>query len=211
MHIRIAIADDHPMVIRGIQNMLLDYPHIAIEDVYINGDELKKGIERRQPDVLLLDLNMPIINGDELLPVIVKKYPCVNVLVLTNIDKAFQIAQVLSMGALGYLLKSTEQSILVAAIDSVYMGKQFVDASLKELLSETMSKAKKKNLLPTISKREKEILQLILQEHTNQEIADQLFLSFRTVETYRLSLMAKMNVRNTAGLVKMAIELGLGK
>ncbi|WP_118975970.1 response regulator [Taibaiella koreensis] len=204
---QIAIADDHPMVIKGIQNMLRDYPHISIGQVYENGKQLMDGLKQQQPDVLLLDIHMPYANGNTLMPQIIGLYPALSVLVLTNVEQPYQVKQMMEQGALGYLLKSTDQETLVAALTKVYAGKQYIDALLKAPLQAHIIAERKKALtLPSLSRREKEVLQLIVAGSTNQEIAATLFLGQRTVETYRLNLMAKLAVKNTASLVRKAIE-----
>jgi len=206
-HIRIAIADDHPMVIRGIRNMLDDYPEIKIIRTFSDGKELLLGLQAEQPDVLLLDLHMPQIGGDMLLPEITATYPAVAVLVLTNVEQPVTVQQILDAGAAGYLLKSTDQQTLIEAIGSVNAGKQFIDRQLREpLLAHVITEKKRKAAIPPLSRREKEMLKLIVEGMTSQEIADKLFLGLRTVETYRYNLIAKMGVKNTAALVKKALD-----
>jgi DNA-binding NarL/FixJ family response regulator len=205
--IKIGIADDHPMVIRGIRNMLEDYPNIEILQVFSNGKEVLQGLKNATPDVLLLDIHMPGMNGDELLPLIRESFPNLSVLILTNIEQAEWVQRMMNEGASGYLLKSTDQQTLVTAIEKVHAGKEYIDSQLKEAVLEYMLREQKKAAaLPSISRREKEVLKLIVEGCTNQQIAEQLFLGLRTIETYRLNLMTKLNVKNTASLVRKAIE-----
>ncbi len=205
--IKIGIADDHPMVIRGIRNMLEDYPNIEILQVFCNGKEVLQGLKNATPDVLLLDIHMPGMNGDELLPLIRESFPNLSVLILTNIEQAEWVQRMMNEGASGYLLKSTDQQTLVTAIEKVHAGKEYIDSQLKEAVLEYMLREQKKAAaLPSISRREKEVLKLIVEGCTNQQIAEQLFLGLRTIETYRLNLMTKLNVKNTASLVRKAIE-----
>lgn len=209
--IKVAIADDHQVVLSGIQNMLNSCPHIELRGQYQSGQSLLDGLVVEQPDVLLLDIQMPDKTGDELAKIISKKYPAIRILALTVFDTPFYIRSMMQNGCQGYLLKNTDQQTLIDAIETLYNNGQYIEPSLKEQLLQNMLRIKKQNVqsVPVLTKREKDILQLIVAEHTSQEIADRLFLSLRTVEKYRLNILQKLHVKNTAGLVKAALELGL--
>jgi DNA-binding NarL/FixJ family response regulator len=210
MNIRIAIADDHPMIIGGLQNMLSNHSHIVLTATYANGEELLKGLQQDVPDVLLLDIQMPDKTGDELAPVILKKYPTLKILTLTNLDSTLYMHNMLRHGAQGYVLKTTDPKTVIAAIETVYNGGQYLDATMKDKLEQFTSRLKKEAFLkPKLTSREKEILRLIVIGDTSQEIADKLFIGFRTVEYYRLNILFKLDVKNTAALVKKALEMGL--
>lgn len=203
--ITIAFADDHLIVIKGLQNILASIPDIEIVGTYQNGIELLEGLAQTQPDVLLLDIQMPGMTGIELSAVIQKKYSSVKVIALTNVDIPVQVKKMLQQGAMGYLLKDASPEIIIEAIRTVHAGEQYIQASIsKRLVSNIISPEKKQ-----LTKREKEVLKLITEELTNQQIADQLFLSLRTVENHRNNLLQKLDVKNTAGLVKVAIQEGL--
>jgi DNA-binding NarL/FixJ family response regulator len=203
--ITIAFADDHLIVIKGLQNILASIPDIEIVGTYQNGIELLEGLAQTQPDVLLLDIQMPGMTGIELSAVIQKKYSSVKVIALTNVDIPVQVKKMLQQGAMGYLLKDASPEIIIEAIRTVHAGEQYIQASIsKRLVSDMISPEKKQ-----LTKREKEVLKLITEELTNQQIADQLFLSLRTVENHRNNLLQKLDVKNTAGLVKVAIQEGL--
>jgi DNA-binding NarL/FixJ family response regulator len=205
--INVAIADDHSIVLNGLQKILALHTDIKVTDVYLNGDSLLEGLETKQPDVLLLDIQMPGKNGIELAGIISKKFPDVKMIALTNVDILVQVKKMLQKGCLGYLLKDASPEILIEAIKTVHTGEQFLYESLsKQLVNNFFSQNSKQ-----LTRREKEILQLITEEHTNQEIADKLFLSLRTVENHRNNLLQKLDVKNTAGLVKIAIQEGLVK
>ncbi len=210
--IKVAIIDDHPMVITGIQNMLSPCKQIRLVDSYETGDALLEGLEKKQPDVLLLDIQLPGIKGDELAEIIRERWPDIKILAMTGFDTPFYVRNMFDKGCLGYMLKNTDQSTLIHAIETVYKGERFIDEMLKEQLAMQVLKIKKSNASgppPVLTRREKDILRLIVQEYTSQEIADSLFLSLRTVEKYRLNMLQKLHVRNTAGLVKAAISMGL--
>ncbi len=212
MGISVAIADDHLMVIKGIQVMLQASEDIKIIDIYNNGKQLMEGLKKRQPDVLLLDIQMPDANGEELTPFIMSSWPSICILALTNHDQSIHVQNMLKNGALGYLLKSTGQETLIEAIRSVYKGVQFVDPALRaQFIQDMFLQQKKEAEIPSLTPREHEILQLIGNNYTSQEIADRLFLSKRTVDHHRVSLLLKFDVKNASGLVKKAIEMGLIK
>jgi DNA-binding NarL/FixJ family response regulator len=204
--IRVAIVDDQVIILNGLQKILADAPHVKIEGVYNNGDDLLEAMEKNIPDVLLLDIQMPGKSGPELAVIIAKKYPTVKMIALTNVDVIAQVKQMLQKGCLGYLLKDVSQEILLKAIETVHNGEQFLKEDFKTQLLNSLSGNDSNHL---ITRREKEILKLIVEENTNQEIAGKLFLSLRTVENHRNNLLQKLEVKNTAGLVKVAIQEGL--
>lgn len=207
MSLKLAIADDHPIVANGIRSILRDAPHITITDIYSNGQSLLDGIKQRQPDVLLLDMQMPDMNGPELATAILRSYPQIRILILSSTDVLLMVKKMLKLGCMGYILKDADDVTILKAIETVQSGGQFLSPQLQQQLVEDMFRAKRKN--NQLTRREKEILLLIVNEHTNQEIADKLFLSLHTVENHRISLLHKLEVKNTAGLVKVALETGL--
>lgn len=207
MHIRVAIVDDHPMVISGLKNMLHYYKNIDIIAAYRNGEELLDGLTKEQPDVLLLDIWMPGKTGNELVRIISKQYPDIRMLALTSLDTNHHVKDMLDNGCLGYLLKQTEPKTLLQAIEEVYVGNQYIDELLKEQLE--TDDTKKPGVIPSLTRREEEILQYVASGLTNIEIAKKLFLSPRTVKTHRLNLLQKLNVKNAAELIKIAMESGL--
>ncbi len=211
MTIKISITDDHPLVISGIKNMLSQYAYIEIIGAYKNGTDLLEDLKKNVPDILLLDIQMPGKTGDEIAGIIQKKYPQVRIIALTGFDTPFYVRSMMQNGCKGYVLKNTDQKTLLKAIDAVYKGEEYIDEGLKEELLNNFLKLKKQktSTSPILTRREKEVLKLIVNEHTSREIAEQLFLSLRTVEKYRLQLLQKLKVKNTAGLVKIALELNL--
>ncbi len=204
--IKVAITDDQAIVVNGLQKILSGFEHIQLTGTYSNGEALEEGLTQIVPDVLLLDIQMPGKSGIELAGIINKKYPTVKIIALTNIDILIQVKKMLQQGCMGYLLKDTSPDTLLLAIETVYSGKQFLYEDLQKQLLNNIFDPKSQ---PIITRREKEILQLIVNEFTNQQIADKLFLSLRTVENHRNNLLQKLNVKNTAGLVKVALTEGL--
>jgi len=206
--IRVAIADDHVMVISGVQKMLSGCPDVVVTGTYMNGEELLRGLEQQLPDVLLLDIQMPGRNGDELAPVLLEQYPALRILTLTNFDNTFYAKNMLHHGALGYLLKRTDHETLIQAIKTVYEYREFLEPSMKQQI-EAAKLSKLPSQHPVLTPREKEVLQLIVNGYTSQEIGQELHLGQRTVENYRFSLLLKLDAKNTATLVKKAIQMGL--
>ncbi len=208
--IRIAIIDDHPLIVNGLQNMLRHNPDIEITGAYTNSKDLFDGLSKTTPDILLIDIQMPEKTGPELAKIIQQKYPAIRMIALTNLDNNFYVKTMLRNGVSGYVLKSSDQEVLLEAIRTVYDGNEYLEPGMKERVWEDMVKSRRQtNSTAPLTRREKEILTLIANEHTTQEIAAMLFLSANTVETHRLNLLSKLDVKNTAGLVKKAMQMGL--
>lgn len=213
--IRVSIVDDHPMVISGLTNMLQPFKHIQVISHFFNGKELMEGLEHQQPDVILMDIMVPGIQGPDLARQVKAQYPRVKILAVTSLDTPGQIRNMMQCGCSGYLLKNTDQHILVAAIEQTFAGGEFIEPALKEQLVQSMLRFREKSDPGpqmgkiVLTRREKEILQLVIQEHSNQQIADKLCVSLRTVENHRFNLQQKLQVKNMIGLVKVAIQMGL--
>lgn len=212
MSIKVTITDDHPVVLKGLQKILEEDSNIEVYDRCSNGDELLSTLRKRQPDVLLLDIQMPGKEGGELAKIITETYPQIAILILTNLSQTFHVRDVFLNGAKGYVLKSSDPFILTQAIESVHEGHQYIDPALRELMVNDMLEIKTtQNTTPILTKREKEILQHIANELTSQEIAQKLFISLSAVENHRLNLLYKLNAKNSVGLIKKAMTLGLIK
>lgn len=212
MSIRIAIADDHPIVIDGLQNMLLLHPDIILTGTYNGGQSLLDGMQHDLPDVLLLDIQLPDRSGEELTPVLLKKYPDLKILILTNFDSTLYVSNLFALGAHGYILKTAKKERLIEAIKTVHDGNKFIEPSMQEKMDQSMARIEKRSSSKlALTLREKEILQLIVDGYTNPEIAKKVFLSLNTVENYRTNIMLKLDVNNAAALVKKALQSGLAK
>lgn len=210
--IKIVIADDHPLVINGLKNIMPIYPHIQLVNSYPDGITLLAGLAKEVPDVLLLDIQLPGQTGDELTPVILKKYPGIRILIITNFDSPLYANTLFTKGALGYILKTADNETLVKAIESVYRGVQFIEPAMQERMSLASSKMQHAwTLMTGLTPREKEILQYIVDGYTNGMIAEKLFLSPKTVDNYRTHIMVKLDVNHVAALVKKALKLGLAE
>ncbi len=206
MKIKVAITDDQEIILNGLQRILSAEDNIEIIATYKNGTDLLEGLEKRQPDVLLLDIQMPGMSGIEIAGILSKKYPAIKIIAITNVDVIPQVKKMLSQGCSGYLLKDANSEVIIEAIEKVQGGEQYLHAPIQSQLLKSFSDTKSKYI---ITKREKEILLLIVDGFSNKEIADKLFLSIRTVENHRNHLLQKFDAKNTAGLVKRAIEDGM--
>lgn len=209
MTIKVAITDDHPIVANGLKKILDDFENINVVAVYATGNDMLKEVGTSLPDVMLLDMNLPDLEGPDLARQLLKKFPSIKIVVLTSSDVTVQVKKMLQIGCQGYLLKDSDDKTIVQAIETVYTGGQFLSPAIQQQLVNDMFRNKNQKQNTLLSRREKEVLQLITQEFTNQEIADKLFISLHTVDNHRSSLLQKLDVKNTAGLVKKAIEHGL--
>ncbi len=212
--IRVHICDDHKLVAEGIELMLKDESDIQFAGATHSAEDLiaLSSGEKNFCDVLLLDINLPKMNGIEACKILKANVPKINVIALSMLKELSLVKLMLKSGASGYLVKNAGKDEIMSAIRSVASGKKYIDDDLKDLLLEdfTSGKAKKDHeIFPSLSRREKEVLNLILQEFTAIEIAEKLFISNGTVETHRRNMLSKLGVRNTAGLVRMAMEYNL--
>jgi DNA-binding NarL/FixJ family response regulator len=210
--LNILIADDHRLVIDGLLLMLQEANDMRCVGEAANGREALDIMAQKPVDVLLLDLHMPEMDGLECCRLVRERYPDTKVLVLSMMRELSMVKAVLKQGASGFLLKNAGKEEVLEGIRKVAEGKQaFSEDILESLMNSFLPKSSKplSSPFPTISRREKQILQLICDEKTTQEIAEALFISFGTVETHRRNLLLKLNARNTAGLVKAAIAYGL--
>lgn len=209
--INIAIADDHQMFLDGLKMLLTENEGISIQHTATDGKQLLAQLEAQPVEVILIDINMPGINGLDATKIISKQYPAVKVIALTMYNTKEFIRNLLNAGVKGYVLKNADKSELLNAIRTVASGQLYYSQAITDTIMRSMTKAKPSvyDMPPELSKREIEVLKLIVQEYTSQEIADKLFISNNTVESHRKNLISKLNVRNSAGLVKYAIEHGI--
>ena len=206
------MADDHKIFRDGVRSILEKEKDIEVVDEAANGLEVLKLIEHVEVDVLVLDIDIGNPNGIEITEMITKNHPETKILILSMMGLHDFVIQALEKGAIGFLLKNTGKDEVLTAIRSVSKGDSYfsreVSAILIEQLHKPVSLRKKSADIP-ISPREIEVLKLIAQEFSNSEIADKLFISIRTVDTHRRNLLEKLGAKNTAGLVRYAIQKGL--
>lgn len=207
----IIIVDDHKMFLEGLLGILQREKNFNILFTANTGTNLIKYLEINDPKTVQLvvtDISMPEMDGIELNQHIKKKCPTVKVLVVSMHHDPVKISTLINDKVDGYVPKNAEKEELLLAINTILGGKKYFSESIKKVYSNSIFNEGSAVVAP-LTKREKEVLKLIAQEFTTQEIADQLFLSKHTVESYRKNLIAKLNVRNLAGLTKQAIKMGL--
>lgn len=211
--IRILLGDDHTLVRHGIRKILEERPNWEVVAEASDGRDAVRQAEAIDPDVAVLDIGMPLLNGIEATRQIVKRHPDVRVLILSmHADEAY-ILQALKAGARGYLLKDSADAELIRAVTAVAGGKSFFSPSVAKVMLDDhvryMTKHGIVDRYESLSAREREILQLIAEGHTNKEVADILSVSPATVETHRTHILQKLDVHNTAELVLYAVRRGV--
>ncbi|MBI5370423.1 MAG: response regulator transcription factor [Sphingobacteriales bacterium] len=208
--IQLAIIDDHAVVIDGLKTMLAAFPHLEVAYSAQSGSELLNYLQTSTPDVLLMDIQMPEINGIDLCRQVLRQNPGIKIIAFSSFDDSNYVKQIFRNGAKAYLLKNTDRETLVKAIETVMEGEQFMDSAIQRIMLQESITGQRRSIFDIpLTKRETEIVRLIAEGLSNQEIADKLFLSLRTVETHRLNVYQKLGVKNTAGLVKEAAKRGL--
>jgi len=211
--IRIVLVDDHAVLRAGLTALLNAETDMAVVGEAGDGAISLQVVADRQPDVVLLDINMPNMSGLEALGELRKVAPTSRVLILTMHDDQTYLRQALSQGAAGYVLKQAADTELLTAIRTVYHGGAFLHPNhAQALLSPTPAATAgqtNSDALSLLSERELEVLKLIALGHANKEIAEMLFLSVKTVETYKTRIMEKLNLTSRAALVRFALKQGL--
>jgi DNA-binding NarL/FixJ family response regulator len=208
--INVGIADDHSLFREGIRMIISDMPGITLSLEATSGEDLLAQLVHATPDVVLLDLEMKGMSGMDALKIIRDNYPNLKVIILSLHTEPRMISHLMKLGANGYLIKDARKNELETAIREAYeKGITFNEQMANSLLTDLRGKSKKPTLSVALSTREKEVLELICQEHTTNAIAEKLFISERTVEGHRKNICAKLDVKNSVGLVKKAIALNL--
>ncbi|WP_341226525.1 response regulator transcription factor [uncultured Arcticibacterium sp.] len=206
--IKIGIVDDHQLFSSGLAAMFSNVENIEVVGTFDDGEAFIEFLEKDgELNVVLLDITMPKIGGLEVLEILRKTRPSIKAIMLSMHNDGNYIVQSVRNGALGYLLKNADQEELTKAITAVYEGKKYFNAETTELLLNNM--AVEGEVVKKLSPREREILELIAEGLTTKEIAEKLFISTRTVETHRVNMLKKLNVKNSAELIKKAAELKL--
>ena len=209
--IKIIIADDHQIFLEGLVALLKDVENIDIVGTATNGLDVIAFLKNNTVDLVIMDIHMPEMDGMELNKIIKKEYPKVKNLVLSTYSSPDKIAHFAKNGANGYLLKNTEKSELLTAINTIMNDENYFSEEVKKKYMNSIFTPNNNanDDISQLSQREEEILKLIVQEYTAQEIAEKLFISQHTVNTHRKNLLSKLNAKNIAGLVKYAIKNGI--
>nr|WP_237485511.1 response regulator transcription factor [Vibrio hippocampi] len=208
--IKIVIADDHRVVLEGFIARLEREPDIKVVATASNGVEAIEMVKVHQPDVVLMDVSMPIMNGIEATEVLAKEYAEARVLMLTMHDNREYIMKVMQSGAVGYMLKEISAEKMVQAIKTVHQGSTYFCESTTQTLFSQQIEASQPTANP-LSRREESVLRLVAQGGSSKKIAQLLNISYRTVETHRQNIKHKLDLHSTAELAKYAFEHGLTK
>lgn len=209
--IKIIIVDDHQLIVNGLRAMLEPIEGFSIIGEANDGNEaVSKAIEL-VPDVIIMDISMPILSGIEATRQILKVYPDIKILALTQHEESEYVVQMINAGGHGYLLKNSRKEEFIEAIFNVFRGEKYFGRKISNLLLDNLLQDKRtenreNNKTITLTKREKEITKKIAEEMSNQQIADDLNISLRTVETHRRNIMQKLNVKNAVSLVRYAVQ-----
>ncbi len=208
--INILIADDHKIVRDGIISLLSDEKELDIVSEAENGIEVLNILEQKEIDIIIMDISMPEMNGIECTIKVKKLYPDIHVLILSMYKEEQYVREVFGSGASGYILKNSGKEELITAIKTIFAGKPYYGSELTQTYIDSLNKSDSNihvisDIINDLTTREIEVLELIVNEFSNQEIAEKLFISVRTVDAHRRNLINKIAVKNTAGLVKFAV------
>ncbi|HNU84261.1 MAG: response regulator transcription factor [Pseudomonadota bacterium] len=211
MSITVFLVDDHTIVRDGLRYLLEAQKNIRVVGEAPDGREAIRKVKRLRPDIVIMDILMAGLNGIEAAGQICRECPATRVIMLSMQSSSESIVRALKAGASGYLLKESAGRELVNAIHEVHAGRRYLSPKVSEqVIGACLNRAEEmRDPLATLSRREREVLQLVVEGRTSAEIADTLFLSVKTVETYRSRLMQKLGIRDIPALIKFAIQHGL--
>jgi DNA-binding NarL/FixJ family response regulator len=208
-NIKMLLVDDHEIVRDGLKTLIESQHGMDIIAEAENGAQALEICKNQDVDLIVMDVNMPEMDGIVATKKIKEKFPEIKILALTMSDNDVHIRKMIESGASGYILKNAGRDELKKAIDALMNDQHyFSDTATQSVMMELVRNKGKSNTgsMVQITERELEVLELILKEHTNQEIAEKLFISVRTVDAHRRNLLQKTGARNTAGLVRYALE-----
>lgn len=200
------MADDHPLIREGFRSLLIKNEKFEIVGIAENGKELIELAGRLSPDVILSDINMPVLNGMDAVEQISKLYPAIKCVILTMHEEREYIIRALKIGVQGYILKNIERFDLEKAIVTIFDGGKYFSPIVTNILAESVVRPEQ-NIISELTAREKEVLELVAQGFSTKQVADKLGIGTRTVESHRVNMLKKMRVNNTAELVRKAIVM----
>ena len=208
--IKIVLADDHEIFRDGFRVMLKKQPGVDLIGEAANGEELIQIVEELQPDIVVTDIKMPRLDGVGATKILKQKFPHIGVISLSMFDEENLIIDMLEAGAKGYLLKNAHKDEIIAAIEAVHNNQTYycnhTSRKLTKMIADSSFNPHRHSNKPEFSEKEINVMRLVCQEFSNKEIALQLKLSVRTIESYREKIQDKINARNTAGIVVYAIK-----
>ncbi len=211
--IKIILADDHRIFRKGLKSLFSEKKNIEVLAEADNGDEAVEATRKYKPEIVVMDIAMPKMDGIEATRQIRERFPDTEVVILSMHAKKAYIDQVLKAGAKGYVLKDSDEESLLSAIDTVHNGGFYLDSPIADqVLSDYFkdrSQKEVKRQSDPLSEREKEVLRLLAEGHSNREVADILCISRKTVENHRASIVRKTGIQGQVGLTKYAAHIGL--
>ena len=208
--IKLLVADDHKILLEGIVSLLQTEVSFNVAATAGNGYEVMELVNKNDYDVCLLDINMPLMDGMEAAKLIKATKPAVKIIMLTTYNDKEIISELIHIGVSGYLLKNSDKSELVEAINKVMSGRYYFSAEVEKIIMQGVAEKKNTEVI-VLTDREIEIIKLLGKEYTNEKIANELYISYRTVETHRKNIMQKTKSHNLAGLLKYAYSKGFMK
>ncbi len=203
------LIDHHQLVLDGIENLLMQHFSVTIVSRVTNGLDVYNECQKNQPNIILLDLNLPGMNGIDIICRVKRQWPDLAILVITANKILYKVHEAIKAGAQAYVLKQSNQQTFFAAFQAVISGKQFIDPSLNFCMATAMANPPLAAHQQNLTNRELQILKLISEGYKNREIAESLSISIKTVAAHRLNLMKKLDVHNIAGMVAWSTRLGL--
>lgn len=210
MALQLLLADDHKIFSDSLSLLLSGFGGVKVVGQVNDGKQVLTFLEKFPVDLVLSDLHMPYMNGVEMILQIRRRFPTVRVLVLTMAEDSTHIREALQAGAAGYILKSAGKEELQKALFAIAAGQNYIsDKVLQELYRQADPAEETAHLLTALTGRELDVIKLIAQEHSSNQIAEKLFISLNTVETHRKNLFKKLRVKNSLGLIKFALKHGL--
>jgi DNA-binding NarL/FixJ family response regulator len=208
--IRIILVDDHALVRDGIKSVLQTEENIEIVGEASNFEELQIYLDNKKCDIIILDISLPDVSGIQICNILKTKYPNIAVLMLSMYINEEFILKAIEAGAKGYLPKNTNRKELIAAVKSIFNGDEYFSNEISGIILKSyvnnVQNKKENNGTEELTKREKEVLKLFAEGHTNTEISDKLFISVRTVESHKNHIMQKLDLKTTVDLIKYAIK-----
>lgn len=209
MTIRVLVADDHTLLREGLRALLAAHPDIVVVAEVGDGREALRRTEELKPDVLVMDVSMPGLNGIEAAQMVRARFPHTQVVMLSMHSSTEHLFRALRAGALGYVLKESAGTEVIAAVQAAHAGRRYLSPALGDVSDAMAVSAKQASPLESLSTRERQVLQLVVEGKSSAAIARIVHLSPKTVETYRSRLMKKLGVADVPALVKFAIQHGL--
>jgi len=210
-HYRILLADDHALIRHGIRNLISNNPALEVIGEVGDGEELLEFLETNVPDLLILDISMPKLTGIEAVSRVKKLYPAIKILMLTMHKNKQYFYHAMSAGADGYLMKEDSDEELLLAIKRIQDGKSYLSPFLSQDFADDVISAYRNNRsspFETLTKREREVLNLVVEGHTSKVMAEMLHLSPRTIDHHRANLLRKFDMKNSVDLVNFAVRNG---